>query len=132
MRKHRLVLYAHGSEDPRWRQPFEDLTVWLQESVGRERLSLAYMEFARPTLREVARQAERDGVEKVVILPLFLAAGAHLSKDLPEQVAAVQMEFTRLQINVLPPAGEDSRMAAVLREIALEKLRELEYSGGQQ
>lgn len=118
MNKHRLVLYAHGSEDPRWREPFEQLTADLQRDAGAENVRLAYMEFVPPTLHDVAAQAARDGVQRLSVLPLFMAAGAHLANDLPQQAAAVRSGFAGLEVEVLPPVGEDSRLVALLHMIA--------------
>lgn len=127
MGKHRLVLYVHGSEDPRWRRPFEELTRELQKEAGTDRVALAYMEFVRPSLIDVAEAAARDGVENLSVLPLFMAAGAHLANDLPEQVAVVRAELSHLRLKVLPPVGEDPRMAALLRLIAREVLAQESY-----
>ena len=44
----RLVLFAHGSADRRWRVPFEELTANLAEHPGADKVRLAYMEFAHP------------------------------------------------------------------------------------
>lgn len=123
MIEHRLILYAHGSEDPRWRQPFERLTADLQQQIGSDEIRLAYMEFAPPTLADVAAEAVRDGARKLSVLPLFMAAGAHLAHDLPEQVAAVRAQFGELEVNVLPPVGEDKRLQALLRLIVIQAVQ---------
>jgi sirohydrochlorin cobaltochelatase len=122
MMKPRLILYAHGSEDPRWRQPFERLESDLQGQLGLGRVRLAYMEFAEPTLMQVAAQAFEEGVRRLAILPVFMAAGAHLANDLPEQVAAVRAKFAAMEVAVLPPVGEDRRLFDLLHVIAGEAL----------
>ncbi len=50
-----LVLYAHGSRDPRWRATFEELAA----EAG---AVLAYLELSAPTLDEVIDQAAGAGV----------------------------------------------------------------------
>ena len=120
MSRSRLVLYAHGSRDPHWREPFERLLGDVASHRGGESVRLAYMEFAEPTLMEVAGEAIRDGFGTIRILPLFLAGGAHVAKDIPEQVAAVLGRYPRLEVLVLPPVGEDPRVQALLRTMATE------------
>ena len=56
----RLVLFAHGSPDPRWRAPFERLADEVAAEAGRERVRLAYMESAEPTLFEALREIAVD------------------------------------------------------------------------
>lgn len=118
-----LVLFAHGSSDPRWRQPFEHLASEMAQTLGPDRVRLAYMEFAGPTLMEVAREAGRLGVERLKVLPLFFSAGTHVAKDIPHQVAAAALCFPQLDIDILPPVGEHPRLRAVLKEIAEEAAR---------
>jgi sirohydrochlorin cobaltochelatase len=115
-----LILFAHGSGDPRWRQPFERLEAEVARRVGGDRVRLAYMEFARPTLDEVAAEAARRGVLRLRLLPLFLSAGGHVATDVPALVADVIHRHPQLQIEVLPPAGEDPRLMALLEDIAEE------------
>jgi sirohydrochlorin cobaltochelatase len=110
------VLFAHGSIDPRWRAPFEKLLADLQASRGEDAVRLAYMEFARPSLEDVAAEAARDGVSRLRVLPLFMAAGAHVAADIPVQARLARMHG--LDVEVLPPVGEHPRFAALLRELA--------------
>lgn len=116
----RLILFAHGSRDPRWRAPFERLEADLETVLGAARVRLAYMEFVGPTLSDCAAEAVRDGVIALRVLPLFLSAGAHVAEDLPAQVAGARARNPGLQIEVLQPIGEHPRFAALLREVAQE------------
>ena len=114
---------AHGSRDPRWRAPFDDLLAKLRVDLGENQVALAYMEFAAPTLMDVAAKATGHGMTSLRILPLFLAAGAHVDRDIPSQVKAVRAQFRQLHIELLPPVGEDPRFARLLLEIARESAR---------
>lgn len=118
MKHSRLVLFAHGSRDPRWCETFERLRRDVASYPGGDDVRLAYMEFARPTLMEVAGEATQDEVGSIRILPLFLAGGAHVARDIPDQVAAVLERYPSLDVETLPPVGEDPRFHALLREIA--------------
>jgi sirohydrochlorin cobaltochelatase len=116
----RLVVFAHGSRDPRWRAPFETFVATLTADLGADKVRLAYMEFVTPTLADMAEEAVRDGVQQLKILPLFMAGGAHVDRDIPEQVTAVQKRFPSLNLSVLPPIGEHPRLVALMQEIARE------------
>jgi sirohydrochlorin cobaltochelatase len=118
MRDARLILLAHGSRDPRWRAPFETFATSLKAGVGADQVGLAYMEFVSPTLADLAAEAVRDGVQHLMILPLFMAGGAHVDHDIPVQVTAVKTRFPELELTVLPPIGEHPRMIALMQEIA--------------
>ena len=125
----RLVLFAHGSRDPRWRAPFERLAAELAAELGLERVRLAYMEFVGPTLAEVAAEAARDGVARLRLLPLFLSAGAHVAQDIPEQVEAARRAHPGLRIEVMGPIGEHPGFVALVRDVARELARGGEETG---
>lgn len=119
----RLVLLAHGSRDPRWREPFEK--IFLRSRRDSDRVRLAYMEFVSPTLFEIAEEFQREGVKHWRVFPLFMAAGAHLATDVPEQVAQIRAMYPEMQIEVLAPVGEDPRMASLLSRMIQEQLQKI-------
>jgi len=118
--RHRLILLAHGSPDPDWRRPFIELSRDLQARLTESAVRLAFMEFAAPTLGDVFREAASEGRTSLSVLPLFLAAGAHVSADIPRQIAEAKKELPELRIELLAPIGEDRRVQALFREIACE------------
>ncbi len=111
-----LILIAHGSKDPRWRGTFECLYESVKARFG-DHVKLAYMEFVGPTLMEVAAEAHREGFRRVRVLPLFMAGGAHVATDIPEQVEQVRTAYPDMNVDVSAPIGEDPRVFAVLQEI---------------
>lgn len=115
----RLVLFAHGSPDTRWRAPFERLAAEVAREVGHVRVRLAYMESAEPTLAQVAAEAAHDGVS-LAVLPLFMASGVHVTRDVEGRARAAEEAHPGLRVRVLPAAGEDARLFAALREIAVD------------
>jgi len=119
----RLVVLAHGSKDPRWQLPFSELMTELEARLGADGVRIAYMEFISPTLEEVAQEAARDNKRELLVLPFFLAAGAHLAADIPAQVRQASRQCPQLQIGLAPPVGEHPRVKALFREIACEYAR---------
>jgi sirohydrochlorin cobaltochelatase len=117
-----LILLAHGSPDPRWRAPFQTLAEAVGREQGASRIKLAYMEFSSPTLADAARQARQEGFTILRILPLFMAAGAHVDRDIPALADALRKDFPELTVEILPAAGEHPRVRAALQEISRESL----------
>ena len=56
------------------------------------------------------------------ILPLFLAGGKHVDRDIPVQVEQLAWEIPEVEVEILPPVGEHPKVAAAIREIAAEAL----------
>ncbi|MEP0074303.1 MAG: CbiX/SirB N-terminal domain-containing protein [Marinomonas sp.] len=107
-----IILLAHGSPDPLWKEPFESLYSQISQMYGADNSSLAYMELTTPTLEE-AVAALSSNVKQVAVLPLFLAVGRHLRKDVPSQIEALQR--SDLEIKLLPPIGEDTLVQSAIQ-----------------
>jgi len=119
----RLILFVHGSRDPRWREPFERLAAGLMAELGEGAVRVAYLEASPPTLLETAEEAARDGVTRLRLLPLFMAGGLHVDRDIPAQAAAVRRAFPGLTVELLPPIGDDARFIRLLNDLAKEAAR---------
>ncbi|MDH3216044.1 MAG: CbiX/SirB N-terminal domain-containing protein [Candidatus Krumholzibacteria bacterium] len=116
----RLVLFAHGSTDPRWKQTFENIANDLASRLGPDRVRLAYMEFTSPTLLDVVEESLADGITRLRLLPMFMSGGGHVSRDIPRQVRLVQDRFPDLTIDLLPAIGENGRVLDTIKDIAVE------------
>ncbi len=78
---HQIILLAHGSSDKRWCETFEKLAEPTLQSI--ENSAIAYMELAEPSMETIVAEAKAKGTEQFTVVPLFLAAGRHLRKDVP-------------------------------------------------
>lgn len=117
-----LVLVAHGSRDPDWGLPLEELT----EAIGRtapEQVRLAYSQFASPTIRDVAVEAARSGIRRFHVLPLFMTSGGHVERDIRPIVDAVRREHPEMEVELLPPVGELPAFRTFLERLAREVTR---------
>lgn len=116
----RVILFAPGNEEARLRKSFEELAVVLKNELGKERVRLAYVSAGTPSLAEVAEEAANSGVTKLRILPLFLAQGGPLEKEIPEQVAVVRGQVPGITVELLPSVGEHPRMKTLIHALARE------------
>ncbi|MBB3141601.1 sirohydrochlorin chelatase [Halomonas organivorans] len=118
-----LILMAHGSSDPNWRAPFERLAEQLAERLSTP-LRLAYMEICAPSLEDTVAELAAEGITRAEILPLFFAAGRHLRRDVPGQVAALGEVHPGLNLTLLPPVGEHPAFVEALAAVIAERAGE--------
>jgi sirohydrochlorin cobaltochelatase len=89
------------------------------------RVELAFLELMRPTLDEavdvLAELAEFAAGGEIVIVPVFIAAGSHLKRDLPQQAAAAMDRYPNLTIRIAPPIGDSPAVIAAIAEFALQQ-----------
>lgn len=122
MKKTCLVLLAHGSRNPNWQSPFEALLKDLRAETGEDRVYLAYLQMATPSLSEVVRDLCAQGVRTLRILPLLMSAGNHADEDIPAEKDALLKQFPDLVLEVLPPIGSQPRFKAMMRELVKDSL----------
>lgn len=109
-----VILFAHGAREPEWAQPFESIRERLR-AAGMT-VELAFLEIMSPSLEEAAvRLAEKD-VGTVTIVPLFLARGGHLKRDLPAMVERIRKRHPKIDFRVTPALGEAPEIVAAIAE----------------
>jgi sirohydrochlorin cobaltochelatase len=118
MKGSRLILFAHGSRYPLWVGTFRKLAEELRAELGQDRVGLAFMEFAEPTLFQALAAAQADGVHSVKLLPMFLSAGGHVSRDIPRLAHLAGLRFPDMEIELLSPIGEHSSFGALVSWVA--------------
>lgn len=101
-----ILLFAHGARDPAWRLPFEAMHESVREQNPQVPTTLAYLELMQPSFADGVTELVGQGVNAITVAPLFLAAGSHLKRDLPELVAQAKQAHAGLSFTVLPPLGE--------------------------
>ena len=114
-----LILLAHGSRDPQWRQPIEAVLQSVRQSSPSLLCCCAYLESCAPDLLEAAQELVAAGVTRLTVMPLFLGTGKHAREDIPRQVQALRERHPALQVVLEPSAGENPRVTALLAEVAL-------------
>jgi sirohydrochlorin cobaltochelatase len=118
-----LILFAHGSADPHWRAPHDALVDRLARDGEAASVRVAFLERMAPSLGDAVAAAAAAGAGRLVILPVFVAAGNHLRHDLPALVAELRRAHRGIAIDVLAPVGEDARFADAVAAIAADALR---------
>ncbi|MBR4244229.1 MAG: cobalamin biosynthesis protein CbiX [Candidatus Methanomethylophilaceae archaeon] len=56
------------------------------KSMGYIHTKYTFNEFCEPTIKDTLDELEKEGVERIIALPLFIAMGLHLGDEIPEQI----------------------------------------------
>ncbi|TNF58426.1 MAG: cobalamin biosynthesis protein CbiX [Burkholderiales bacterium] len=115
-----VIVFAHGSRDPLWRQPVEAVAAAIAARAPQVPVRCAYLELCEPDLPAAARALVATGVTRVRVLPLFFGMGKHAREDLPLLLDALQRDHPGVRFERLPAAGEDPRLTELMARIALE------------
>jgi Uncharacterized conserved protein len=113
-----IILFAHGSRSPNWAEPFERMQQRVAAQRPDARVALAYLELISPNLHDAIDALVAQAVDRISIVPLFLATGGHLKSDLPRLVDEAVERHPRLRVRVLPPIGESEAMLQAIADWA--------------
>ena len=114
-----IILLAHGSSDARWCETFEKLAQPTLLSVPGSRV--AYMELAEPSIDSVVSEGVKAGTRHFIIVPLFLAAGRHLRKDVPGMITELEKSHS-VTITLAAPIGENPQLGDAIRDVVSQEL----------
>jgi sirohydrochlorin cobaltochelatase len=116
-----VIFIAHGSRNAAWRASIEASIEVLRADVGNDRVSLAYMECAPPTLMDAAARAVEAGAKRIRFIPLFLAVEGHVDRNIRPLVEEVRAAFDNVEVYLAPPIGQHPSFLDVLRTIISEQ-----------
>lgn len=102
-----IVLFAHGARDPNWALPAQRIAAEVRRLRPDTRVTVAFLEFMEPNLADAVDEAARAGAESIRIVPLFLAQGGHLKRDVPALMDAARQKHPGCRIELVSAVGED-------------------------
>ena len=114
-----LILFAHGARDPEWAEPMRRVCAAVCEQAPQMRVELAFLEFMQPDLRACAESLVADGVERVLVLPMFIARGGHLKRDVPLLLEELQQRNPHARFELAAAVGEAESVVQAMARHAL-------------
>lgn len=115
-----ILLFGHGSRSPEWARPFHAIREVIAAKSPGLPVALGFLEAMRPTLDEGIAELVAAGAGEIDIVPVFLASGNHILRDLPQLAAAAMERHSGLVIRVAAPAGEAPLVIEAMAAYALQ------------
>lgn len=113
-----VVLFGHGARDPQWAGPMQRIRERMLTAPGAPRVELAFLELMTPSLADAVAQLAADGVQRIAVVPVFLAQGGHLKRDLPALVEAARAAHPACRITLAQAVGEAEDVIAAIADYA--------------
>jgi sirohydrochlorin ferrochelatase len=111
-----LLLIAHGSR----RQGANEEIARLAESIAAradndyDGVLPAFLELAEPSIHQGIKRCVELGAEHIVVMPYFLAAGNHVNKDIPGEIACARVGAPAVKIEISQYLGASEAMAGLV------------------
>lgn len=116
-----LILFAHGARDPEWANPMRRVQAAIRKQQPATVVELAFLEFMAPTLPDCIAGLIAQGFGKIVVMPMFIARGGHLKRDVPELLAALRVAHPGVDFVLGDAIGEHELVVAAMSAAALKE-----------
>jgi len=115
-----LIIVAHGSRRDASNAEVMQLGEKVKPLVHAKYavVKTAFLEFATPSLEKSITECVKEDVTDIVILPYFLAAGNHVTLDIPRAIAQMSMIYPDVKIELKEHLGSAEGMATLLSSVA--------------
>jgi sirohydrochlorin cobaltochelatase len=113
------LLLAHGARDPAWAQPFEAVAARLRTASPGTPVALSYLEFLQPDLVAAGERLVDQGCAVIEVVPLFLGAGGHVRKDVPQLLDRLRARRPGVALSLRAAIGEHPRVVEAMAEAVL-------------
>jgi sirohydrochlorin cobaltochelatase len=119
-----IILFAHGAREAQWAEPFQQILAQVRTSRPGVLVELAFLELMTPTLEQAAESLYAKGVRQITVIPLFLAQGGHLRRDLPKRIGDVAYRFDDLEFEVGTPLGDSPEILEAISHWVTQQISE--------
>lgn len=114
-----IILFAHGARDPEWANPLRRVQAAIRQRANDVTVELAFLEFMAPTLPECVAALVNRGAAEIVVLPMFIAQGGHLKREVPEMLALLRSTYPEVRFSLGGAIGENEIVIQAMAEAAL-------------
>ena len=108
--KSEIILLGHGSRRAEANQGLLVVAEKVSLLMGQP-VTPAYMAHDHPSLPEAVEARIKDGALKIVIMPLFLFRGVHVSVDIHEELREIREQHPDVEIVFTQELGADDGIA---------------------
>lgn len=115
-----IVILGHGSRAEEAIQSFYQLVDLVKEKIKSDNITAAFLGSAEPKLEAVVSELAEKGITQIIVVPLFLFRGIHVTEDIPRIIDQLQQKYG-VEITCTRNLGSDTRIA----DIVVDRIREV-------
>ncbi|RJQ24635.1 MAG: cobalamin biosynthesis protein CbiX [Peptococcaceae bacterium] len=115
-----IVVLGHGSRSSvgEANQAILDIAAQVRKMLGATVLEVAFMnrKSLKQSLIDAIGKVVEQGVDRIVIAPLFITRGMHMVKDIPEEIEMAKEKYKNVEFIFAGHMGPDYRIAQIVTE----------------
>jgi sirohydrochlorin ferrochelatase len=112
-----VIILGHGSRSSDADKAIRKVVDEVRSSGRHAIVEHAFLQYVPPSPGDVLQRCIGQKADRVVIVPFFLQAGAHVTRDIPELVDAARKQHPAVEIVVTDYVGAHPLMATIVTEL---------------
>ena len=126
-----MLLVGHGSTMPYNKELVEKTADMIRAQDNGFIVKSGFMNMNAPTIKEALEDFRHEQIDTLVVVPLFLAKGVHIEKDIPGEIGLPEgvkkgtfaINGTTIPLVYADPIGSDPLLATLMVKNAQAALR---------
>jgi len=122
MSKKGMLLVGHGSTMPYNQELVEKTAAMIQAKNANFVVKCGFMNMNKPSIKESMEAFKKEQIDALVVVPLFLAKGVHIEKDIPGEIGlpegvkkgSFQLNGKSIPLVYADPIGSDPLLADLM------------------
>jgi sirohydrochlorin cobaltochelatase len=130
MNKKGMLLVGHGSTMPYNQELVEKTAAFIKEKNPDYVVKCGFMNINKPSIKDSLDAFRAEKIDALVVVPLFLAKGVHIEKDIPGEIGLAEgtkkgsfaLNGTSIPLVYAEPIGSDPLLAELMVKNAAKAL----------
>ena len=119
MNRKALLIVAHGSRKDESNSEIHELANNIaSRSNAFSIVEACFLEIAKPSIPEGLEICVNKNASEILIMPYFLAAGRHVTEDIPQIINEEKIKYLDISIKLLPYLGSNPDIVDILKTLA--------------
>jgi sirohydrochlorin ferrochelatase len=116
-----ILILGHGSKNMSSDDAFRRIADEVKQLGGYDIVEHAFLQYAAPTPQDALKQCIRQKADRIVIVPFFMQAGTHVTRDIPELIRRAAVQYPGISIVVTDYVGTHPLLSKIVLDLVQKK-----------
>ena len=113
-----VIILGHGSRSNEADRAIRRVVEEVKKAGAYAHVERAFLQYVPPTPQDALERCARQKADRIVVVPFFLQAGAHVTRDIPELIEKARKQHPGIDIIVTEYVGAHPLMAKIVVDLA--------------
>jgi sirohydrochlorin ferrochelatase len=116
-----VIILGHGSKNSEADDTVREIAAEVKRLGTYGIVEYAFLQHTIPSPQDALERCIRQNADRIVVVPLFMQAGAHVSRDIPVLAEKARKQYPAIDFVVTDHAGSHPLMAKIVVDLVGEE-----------